>query len=119
MKNVKLLALATLSAPLFLFSPPVGAGTNGQQVSVRATGLNWGCRSGISVTVSGTNQANQYATRTVQTGCDGIARTYNSWFKGNVKIDIHNRVFNQRKTCYANVPVNQGWSNHWYHVTCW
>jgi hypothetical protein len=111
------IASATFAAPLFMFSEPVGAGTNGQQLAVKASNLAWICKAGIQVTVSGYNQSNQYTTRTDSTGCDGIARTYNSWWKGNVTIKTFSNVFGSR-TCTANVPVNQG-SNNWYNVNCY
>jgi hypothetical protein len=119
LNGLKVLAIASLSTPFLLFSEPAGAGINGQQVSVRATGLNWVCRSGISVTVSGINQRNEPKTWYGTTGCDGVAYTHNWWWKGNVTVNIHNRVFNQRKTCSAGVPVNQGLFNNWFGINCW
>jgi hypothetical protein len=110
---LKTLAIATLSAPLFLVSEPASAGINGQQVSVGAT-PNFSCQSG-SVTINGYNQNNEYKTQTFTIGCDGVARTNGWWWKGWIKISFQKSP----NTCYTNVPVNQGLFNNWYYVKCY
>lgn len=112
-RTLKAACVGLLATPLLLMSEPVSAGSNGQQVKVD---IGWG-RAGRTVTVSGYNQNGQYVRWTGTTNSWGAAETHGWWWKGNASVQVHPKWPSWGKTCGANVPINQSWSN-WFTITC-
>jgi len=117
-KALKAVLVGLMAAPLLLISEPASAGTNGQQVEVRA-----GWAVDANVTVSGTNQDGRRVSATWRTDGWGNAKTDNWWWVGPVTIHVRRRsgilIAPQlaSRNCSANVPKVQ-WSSNWVHVDC-